>query len=1032
MRRTINKTSGTIVCRNKDIYYLEIPAQQSVMTRNGNDLVLDFPAGDKLTFAGFYTKSVSFVLDEETVSTADFFRALKLEHLIPASGSSFPSAQTQVGTDHSSHHSWDTMEALEGIWHLKGLDIGFEYSREPQEVIHANPWIERPAAPAIPSDPYIEDIADEAFLDRPVVIHIPGGVELVSVVCDGPGRVEMLPDGTWAYYPDPIDSGDIPGRNDVPGGGSVTVTVKWPDGSIHKYDIPITIHDDVPEASDDSATGTDKGAVSGNVLENDDFGADGPHSKEPVRWLDTVGEHGKLEVDEDGYWTYTPDPGFKLPVGETVTEIFEYIIKDSDGDESRAYLKITITGTDNPVTVTPENPLPPDPDIPEIPIDPDYPVKFPVGVLPSVVLVKEKDLADGPVRVSESFNIKAPDGVAEIFINGKLIWKDGELLENEFPTDEGKLLITGFDPDTGKLAYAFVLEKATREHGQPGRDTISHPFEVRVIDRDGSGDAGYISVRIVDDIPEARSDKNQVSEDDPEASGNVLLNDVYGQDGAGKFEWLDKPEARYGEITLNPDGTYAYTLNPELPEVAALPPGETLTETFRYKITDADGDESESVLTIIITGVDNEVSITPEHPVPNPDDSSLTASAVIVREQDLGTGHPVKSGSFLIHAGKGLGEIRIGGETVWKKEDGLFSDVELATDEGLLRVVSFDEETGRLTYSFALQHATNEHQEQGRDAIHHSFDVTVTDLPGKSASSTIIANVIDDIPEISAGAGVSVFCGETVEVDDLSFDFGADGRGKLLVSVDGRTVEVSDPCSEWSIEGRFGTLKSDGCGNYAYSAKAVEEDALGETVDGEAKALPDQFQDRFSLSLIDSDDDTTETDWTVSVSKPEYIGKTEIPEVLHRPLHLGESEDGIYEITPPDGFGIVDIYDAGHGRVFSENGKWFYELLDADAGQQDSFTVWFERLADYSDFEVRVNVLVESALASDLSVQESACHIFALYPDDDSLDSLLGSDGGKSRDSPFLPDTGSGLDAMLGQEMREVETAMHRIENFCN
>lgn len=600
MRRTINKTSGIIVCRNKDIYYLEIPAQQSVMTRNGNDLVLDFPAGDKLTFEGFYTKSVSFVLDEETVSTEDFFRALKLEHLIPSAGPA-ASAQTQAGNDHSSHHSWETMDAIEGIWHLNGLDIGFEYSREPQEVIHANPWIDRPVSPVIPSDPHIDDIADEAHLDRPVIIHIPAGVELVSVICNGPGRVEKLPDGNWVYFPDPIDSGDIPGRNEVPEGSSVTVTVKWPDGSQHEYEIPITIRDDVPEARDDSATGTDKGAVSGNVLDNDDFGADGPHPKEPVRWLDTVGEHGKLEVDEDGNWTYKPDPGFKLPVGETVTEIFEYIIKDKDGDESKAYLKITITGSDNPVTVTPENPEPPDPSITEIPVDPDYPVIIPAGVQPSVVTVHERDLAAGPVSAGDSFMVKAPDGVAEIHVNGKLIWKDGELLESEFPTDEGKLLITGFDPDTGKLAYSFILEKATQEHGQPGPDTISHPFEVRVIDKDGSEDTGYISVRIVDDMPEARPDIKEISEDDPEASGNVLLNDDYGQDGLGGFEWLDKPESRFGEITLNPEGTYSYTLNPDAPEVRALPVGEALTETFRYKITDADGDVSESFLTITIT-----------------------------------------------------------------------------------------------------------------------------------------------------------------------------------------------------------------------------------------------------------------------------------------------------------------------------------------------------------------------------------------------------------------------------------------------
>ena len=58
----------------------------------------------------------------------------------------------------------------------------------------------------------------------------------------------------------------------------------------------------------------------------------------------------------------------------------------------------------------------------------------------------------------------------------------------------------------------------------------------------------------------------------------------------------------YGEIIINSDGTYRYTLDNSFPEVVALQAGQTLAETFNYTVSDSAGGFSSATLTITIAG----------------------------------------------------------------------------------------------------------------------------------------------------------------------------------------------------------------------------------------------------------------------------------------------------------------------------------------------------------------------------------------------------------------------------------------------
>ena len=69
-----------------------------------------------------------------------------------------------------------------------------------------------------------------------------------------------------------------------------------------------------------------------------------------------------------------------------------------------------------------------------------------------------------------------------------------------------------------------------------------------------------------------------------------------------------KLTGQYGALTLGADGNYVYNLNGHHAAVKALNSGESLTETFNYTITDADGDKSTATLTITINGEDADKS----------------------------------------------------------------------------------------------------------------------------------------------------------------------------------------------------------------------------------------------------------------------------------------------------------------------------------------------------------------------------------------------------------------------------------------
>ena len=197
-----------------------------------------------------------------------------------------------------------------------------------------------------------------------------------------------------------------------------------------------------------------------------------------------------------------------------------------------------------------------------------------------------------------------------------------------FTTANGTLTLTGFNVLTGQVDYTYTLTTPANSSGSP-----TDNFEVILRDNSPNGGVAtapqFLKIAIVDDAPIANPDTANINENSTNITGNVVTSsDLIGADGSagsnnpvtGVIAGTGTPTGSvgsavagsYGSINLAANGSYTYTLNNANATVNALNVGQSLTETFTYKITDKDGDVSTTTLTITIDG-------TNDAPVVNPD-----------------------------------------------------------------------------------------------------------------------------------------------------------------------------------------------------------------------------------------------------------------------------------------------------------------------------------------------------------------------------------------------------------------------------
>ncbi len=361
---------------------------------------------------------------------------------------------------------------------------------------------------------------------------------------------------------------------------------------IQDVTITITGSNDGPVIS-----GSDTGAVVEDILgtATGELIATDADANDSVSWsvTDGVGVFGSLSVDSAGKWTYTLnntlDVTQAISKDEIKTETFEIVADDGNGGLITHTVTVEVTGTN---------------DIPEI--------------------------TDSSVVTGD---------VAEVSVSavGDLILEDIDGLDTHLwtvePNDNAELGAFTVDSngrwnfDLNTSAAAFLALGAN--------ETLDVIYVVQVDDQNGGLDTKEVTITVTGSnngpVIGGTSTGSVVEDTVDTASGVLVSADLDTTDTA---TWsVEAPSSgSYGEITVDANGKWTYTIDNALAATQSLSQGQTVTETFTVVVTDGSGAQATQVVTIDVTGTNDLPEIT---------DTSVIAGAVEHRATESATGELV-------------------------------------------------------------------------------------------------------------------------------------------------------------------------------------------------------------------------------------------------------------------------------------------------------------------------------------------------------------------------------------------------------
>ncbi|WP_085747163.1 retention module-containing protein [Pseudomonas sp. R45(2017)] len=664
--------------------------------------------------------------------------------------------------------------------------------------------------------------------------------------------------GVVSYSYTLVDNETHPTAN---GANSITenfnVVATDTDGSSATGQINVNIIDDLPTAKPDATSVQEGGTVSGNVLDNDIGGADGPAASGAVVGVragsDTStsaigglnsninGTYGYLTLDANGNAVYHSNPN--AVSGPGAVDVFVYTVRDSDGDESTTTITIDVYNSklcavsDTDVTVYEK----------------------------ALDLTKDgQDLAPGTVTGSDPTSTgETASGTLVGSVTGA-VGAISYALVGSATGNYGQIVLN----PNGTYTYTLTSPASTTPHADDGANTLTETFTYQATDSLGNVVTSTLVVSIVDDVPKAINDSNAgtASETQLTLNGNVLTNDVQGADvvATGPNAGPITPgtfTGTYGTLVLNANGTYTYTLNTNDADFKNLHGGGNGTETFTYTLTDADGDTSTANLVLNIHNNDDPVVL---------NGLDVYGGELTVYEKNLSDGTSpdtpalTQSGTFTVTALDGLQTLTVGGIAVMT--NGVAAGFPQSTVTPLgstLTITGYNPATGVVSYSYTLVDNETHPNANGANSITENFNVVATDTDGSTATGQINVNIIDDLPTAKADTG-SVAEGGTVNISVLGNDVsGADGAAIVVgVRAGGNTATSAIGGLNSNINGNYGYLTLDAAGNAVYHSNPNSVSPPGAT-------------DTFTYTIRDSDGDESTTTITVNVADSKLVASTD-------------------------------------------------------------------------------------------------------------------------------------------------------------
>ena len=566
------------------------------------------------------------------------------------------------------------------------------------------------------------------------------------------GHLTLAADGSYSYALNTADPAVQALRAGETRIETFTYTVSDGKGGSSSSTLAITIsgNNDAPVGEDDSAATTNTAAVSANVLPNDhDQDANPSLTVSALRTgteaagtgtAGTVGAalagtYGSLALNADGTWTYTPSttaPAVTgLLLGSSLTESFTYTVSDGTSTDT-AQLTITIHGTN----------------------------QAPAAVNDTNAIAEEQTTAsgnlltgartDGGGTSSSGAPDADPDGDPLTVIDISLPDGYGGVISTSFPGTP----LAGLYGGIAVLAdgsYQYIIDNgnATVQALKAG-ETLSESFVYTTSDGRGSFVQATLVITVTgtNDSPVAVADSNSIVEDSTvPATGNVLPNDtdpdanttlsVSAVSGTGAGTVGGATAGSYGTLTLNADGSYSYLLNNANSTVQALGPGQTLTDSFSYTVSDSAGGTATTTLVITINGDNDPPTATADVVTAQEDGGAVTGDLT------PGTGgqdSDVDGGTLVVVGfsnADGASGTAGSGTTLGAALPGLYGGLQVAGDGG---------------FSYAPDGGNSAVQALAAgQSLTETFAYTISDGQGGTATSTLTVTIngVNDAPAMA-------------------------------------------------------------------------------------------------------------------------------------------------------------------------------------------------------------------------------------------------------------------------------------------
>ncbi|WP_335919562.1 retention module-containing protein [Shewanella algae] len=678
--------------------------------------------------------------------------------------------------------------------------------------------------------------------------------------------------------------------------------------------LTISVLDDAPSGQDDINSVDEDSllAISGNLLDNDVQGGDtaqvtaagsGGNLDNAVSNQSQVsGSYGLLTLNADGSYNYQINSAAQavqaLAQGESLTEVFSYLLTDADGDTSVQTLTITITGTnDVPVISTPQ-----------------------------------PGEADGAVREAGQFD----DGSIDPGTPGV----SGQLSASD--VDNGAVLIWSgsadsplgsFSIDAATGAWNYQLDNAAAEGLLEG-EIRTETFSVTVTDEFGASAEQLVTITIIgtNDAPILSADSSGSITEDLDVingmlsdSGSLSFTDVDIGDSHvvsssynGDVSWsggaLDQATQDALAAGFSADNSgWSYDIANSLVQFLAV--GETITLSFTLTVTDAFGASDSQLVTLTINGTNDGPIINP----PGEGDADGT-----VREAGQFDDSSVDPGTPGVSGQLSASDVDNGADLTWS-----------GSADSPLGSFSVDAATG--AWNYQLDNAAVDGLLEGEIRT-ETFTVTVTDEYGANAEQLVTITIIgtNDAPILSADASgaviedLDVINGMLSDSGSLSFtDVDIGDSHVVSSSYNGDASWSGGALDQATQDALAAGFSADNSGwSYDIANSLVQFLAVGETI---------------TLSFdvtVDDGNGGTDTD-TVTVT---ITGTNDAP-VLSIDMSGAVTEDvdvinGMLSDSGDLSFTDVDINDS-HSVGSSYNGDVLWSGGALDQATQDALAAGF-------------------------------------------------------------------------------------------